>query len=164
VTAPVLVAGVGNVFFGDDGFGVEVARRLAAAPLPPGVEVRDFGIRGIHLAFELLEPRALVVLVDAVQRGGAPGTLYVVEPALDEAPAAADAHAMQLPAVFAAVRAMGGTAPRLLLVGCEPASCDALELSEVVRAAVEPAVELVIEIVRRERALAPSFAGEEGTL
>jgi hydrogenase maturation protease len=159
VTAPVLVAGVGNVFFGDDGFGVEVARRLAAGLLPPGVEVRDFGIRGIHLAFELLEPRALVVLVDAMPRGGAPGSLYVLEPDLAGAPATADAHAMELPAVFAAVRAMGGTLPRVLVVGCEPATCDGPELSEAVRAAIEPALELVREVLRRERASALHAAG-----
>jgi hydrogenase maturation protease len=147
VTAPVLVAGVGNVLFGDDGFGVEVARRLAAGPLPAGVEVKDFGIRGIHLAFELLDPRALVLLLDAMPRGGPAGSLYVLEPELDDEPEMPDAHAMQLPAVFAAVRAMGGTVPPVLIVGCEPASCDGPELSAPVRAAVDPALELVRSLI-----------------
>jgi len=92
----VLVAGVGNIFLGDDAFGVEVAVRLRAHRVPPGVKVVDYGIRGLHLAYELLEgDYDLTVLVDASPRGGAPGTLYVIEPDLDSAPGTiADAHAM----------------------------------------------------------------------
>jgi hydrogenase maturation protease len=80
VSPRILVAGVGNVFRGDDGFGVAVARRLAHEPLPPGVELRDYGVRGVHLAYELLDGYDLLVLVDAVTRGSPPGTLYVIEP------------------------------------------------------------------------------------
>jgi hydrogenase maturation protease len=152
MTRRVLVAGVGNVFFRDDGFGVEVARRLAQDEMPPGAAVADFGIRGIHLAFELLDPPRLLVVVDALPRGGAPGSLYVVDPELDAMqPAGADAHAMQLPAVFASVRAMGGTLPRVLVVGCEPAEVgEGMGLSEPVQRAIGPAAELVRDIVQRE--------------
>lgn len=152
-----LVAGVGNVFFGDDGFGVEVVRRLTRRSLPPGVEVRDTGIRGIHLAFELLDPFDLVVIVDVASRGGEPGSLYVIEPDLDApAPAAADAHSMDLSAVFAAVRAMGGAPSRVRLVGCEPSRMDAgMQLSPALQVAVEPAIELVLDVVSRELVVGP---------
>src|SRR5580658_7995516 len=96
--ARILVACIGNIFLGDDGFGVEVARQMAARPLPPGVAVKDFGIRGFDLTYALLDPRELTILVDACPRGDAPGTVYLVEPDLhaapDSAPAALDAHGM----------------------------------------------------------------------
>jgi hydrogenase maturation protease len=114
----VLVAGVGNVFLGDDGFGVEVARaagRRDPARLGP---VGDFGIRGVHLAYELLEGYEAAILVDAAPRGEAPGTVYVIEPDLDGEPARrsrdgsgvlVDAHGMEPDAVFALLKALGGT-------------------------------------------------------
>jgi hydrogenase maturation protease len=145
----ILVAGIGNVFFGDDGFGVEVARRLSETALPAGVAVAEFGIRGIHLAFELLDGVELLVAIDATRRGGAPGSLYLIEPDLEQAPAQADAHGMQLPAVLSAVRAMGGTVPPVRVVGCEPAACEGMGLSEPVQVAVEPAIALVREVVQR---------------
>ena len=117
----ILVAGVGNLFFGDDGFGVEVAQRLAAEP-PRGARVTDFGIRSIHLAYELLEPFELCIVADCMRRGGAPGTLYVVEPDVEEiASDIGDVHSMNLSVVFSAVRALGGALPKMLVVGCEPA-------------------------------------------
>jgi len=152
MSARVVVAGIGNVFFGDDGFGVEVARRLAMRGLPPGVKVMDSGIRGLHLAFELLDGVDLLVAIDATPRGGAPGSLYVIEPELDGGAAEPDAHSMQLPAVLATVRALGGALPRVRVVGCEPAACEGIGLSDVVGAAVEPAVELVRDWVARELA------------
>src|SRR5580658_7824539 len=94
---PVLIACIGNIFLGDDGFGTEVARRLAQRPLPPGVILKDFGIRGLDLTYALLDPYELVILVDACSRGGEPGTVYLVEPgqAEDNAPSAlVNAHAM----------------------------------------------------------------------
>jgi hydrogenase maturation protease len=153
VSARILVAGVGNVFFGDDGFGPAVAQRLREAQLPAGVEVREFGIRGIHLAYELLDGPDLLVVADAVSRGGEPGTLYVLEPELDGEAAPADAHGMDLRSVFAAVAAMGGRLPRIRIVGCEPASVEpGMELSAKVANAVDAAARLVREIVEEERA------------
>jgi hydrogenase maturation protease len=149
----VLVAGVGNVFLGDDAFGVEVVRRLAGRPLPAGVEVADFGIRGIDLTYALLDRYDAAVLVDAVARGGVPGTLYVIEPE-----PAADGPGLMMPhdldpgKVLAVVRAVNGRCRRILLVGCEPESLgDEYEgrmgLSETVAAAVERAVEVVASLV-----------------
>lgn len=149
----VLVACIGNVFLGDDGFGVEVARRLARAPLPATAEVVDYGIRGLHLAYRLLEPVDLLVVVDIVSRGGAPGTIHLIEPELGGdgvCAGAAEAHGMTVPAVFAAVQAMGGALPRVLLVGCEPAALDErMALSPPVAAAVDRAVELLHRILER---------------
>ena len=153
ITRRVLVAGVGNVFFGDDGFGVEVARRHAAERLPDEVEVADYGIRGIHLAYRLLERPDLLVVADALPRGEAPGTVYVVEPDLAAGPdeAAADAHGMSLPAVFAAVRAMGGALPRVRIVGCEPADVgEGMGLSPAVAAVADGAVSLLRGLVEAE--------------
>jgi hydrogenase maturation protease len=151
VTA-VLVAGVGNIFRGDDGFGVAVAAALAREPLPPGVRVRDFGIRGLHLAYELLDPPRLLIVVDAVARGEPPGTLFVIEPETEtELDATADPHGMSLPVVFASVGAMGGTLPRLLIVGCEPAELgELMGLSPPVERAVAPARDLVRTILDSE--------------
>src|SRR5688500_9453041 len=104
-----LVAGVGNLLLGDDGFGVEVARRLATTMLPEGARARDFGIRGVHLAYELLDGVDVLLVADALARGGEPGTLYVFEPDTGAAaPLEGDAHGMDLPHVFASVRSMGG--------------------------------------------------------
>jgi len=146
----VLVAGIGNVFLGDDGFGVEVARRLAGGPLPDGVEVLDVGIRGLHLAYRLLDGYELLIAVDAVARGGAPGTVYVLEPAPGEpAPARPDAHAIDLPSVLTTARALGAPEARVLVVGCEPAECvERMGLSDVVERAVEPAAQRVRELAR----------------
>jgi hydrogenase maturation protease len=151
----VLVAGVGNVFFGDDGFGVEVVRRLREEELPPGVDVVDFGVRSLHLAFELLgpPPLELFVLVDSMARGGEPGTLYVIDP--DRDPHALvgppDAHAIDPSAVLASLSGLGGSLPPTRIVGCEPASLDhAMRLSPQVREAVLPAVRLVRRLVEAE--------------
>src|SRR6266511_3357417 len=155
MTPQTLVAGIGNIFLGDDGFGVEVVRRLAERPLPEGVRVADFGIRGFALAYALLEGYDAVILVDATRRGGRPGTLYVIEPDLNDqdepgAPEAALAtHGMDPVKVFRLVRALGGRLPRVRLVGCEPATFGPEEgemgLSEPVRAAVSGAIELIEE-------------------
>jgi hydrogenase maturation protease len=148
-----LVACVGNIFLGDDGFGVEVARRLSGREIPAGVRVADFGIRGIHLAYELVEQSyETVILVDATPRGGEPGTVYLIEPDLDrlEGQGAADAHGMDPQTVFALVKTLGGKPGRVLIVGCEPASTEEeMGLSEPVVAAVEEAVKLVLELLER---------------
>lgn len=148
----VLVAGVGNVFFADDGFGVAVARRLASGPPIPGTAVLDVGIRGLHLAYELLEAYDVVIIADVLSRGGAPGTLYVIEPDLDVEPGGHDAHSLDLPAVFATARALGAFLSRVLIVGCEPAElCERIGLSAPAGAAVEPAAELIRQIAAREQ-------------
>jgi hydrogenase maturation protease len=145
----ILVAGLGNIFLGDDGFGVALAGRLARRALPAGVDVIDFGIRGMDLAYAL-DDYDTVVLLDASPRGDAPGTLYVVEPELDDAQASPDAHGMDPVTVLALARALGGSIPRTLVVGCEPASVMtgdedeiAAELSDPVQGALDAAVDLV---------------------
>jgi hydrogenase maturation protease len=152
MTSRVLVAGIGNVFFGDDAFGVEVARKLKDAPLPSGTKVMDVGIRGVHLAFELLEPIDMLVLVDCAARGGTPGTLYLIDPEVDDWPCAdgqPDAHVMNPRAVLAAVKEMGGTIPATRIVGCEPADVtEGMYLSEPVRQAIGPAVEMIQRLLQ----------------
>jgi hydrogenase maturation protease len=145
----VLVAGIGNIFFGDDAFGVEVSRRLLEQPLPEGVQVRDFGIRGLDLTYALLEPWDAAILVDAVSRGGAPGSLYVLEPG-EAGPPVLDAHAMHPDRVLAMARELGSTPKVLRVVGCEACPPDDMEmgLSPAVAAAIEPACELVKQLLR----------------
>jgi hydrogenase maturation protease len=146
----VLVAGIGNVFLGDDGFGVALADRLARRALPAGVEVVDYGIRGMDLAYALHDGWDAVLLLDATPRGGPPGTLYVVEPDPTEGAAGVDAHGMGPLTVLALARALGGPLPRILVVGCEPQTVmrgdeeDVVAaISEPVRAALDEAVALV---------------------
>ena len=148
MTTRTLVAGIGNIFNGDDGFGSEVAQRLAALPARDGVRVEDYGIRGVHLAYELLEGYDLLVLIDALSRGDAPGTVYVLEPDvdLDEVPPL-DSHQMDPRAVLGMVAELGGEIGRVLVVGCEPADMgEGIGLSPAVAAAVDGAVRLVGEI------------------
>jgi hydrogenase maturation protease len=149
--ARVLVAGIGNVFLGDDGFGVALARRLR--DLGDGVDVVDFGIRGMDLAYALGEYDA-AVLLDATPRGQAPGTLYVIEPSLEELDVAPEAHGMDPVKVLALARALGGVPPRTLVLGCEPATrMDetseeiVASLSEPVLAALDGAERLLGELV-----------------
>jgi hydrogenase maturation protease len=155
VTGRTLVAGVGNVFLRDDAFGVEAVRLLARRPLPAGVEVADFGIRGVHLVYELLDGCDLFVLVDAAQRGYEPGTVTVLE--IDPAQAepgvpVMDAHDLTPDAIFAMLASMGGHPRRSLVVACEPADLGAgMGLSDRVRAALPHAVEAVEEILRQEQ-------------
>lgn len=149
----VLVAGVGNVLMGDDGFGSEVARRMQTEAWPRGVRVVDYGIRGVDLAFDLVAGYDLCVLVDVVSRGGAPGTLYVIEPDPGEGwERVADAHGMHPGAALGLARQLGGELPGLLLVGCEPARIPEgedvfLELSPPVEGAVAPAIRAVRDLV-----------------
>ena len=149
-----LVAGIGNVFLGDDGFGVEVATRLSSAVLPDGVRVLDAGIRARDLAYELVDGGyETAILVDAVARGGAPGTVYVIEPdaeSIERAASAAvpDGHAMNPESTLVLVRALGGMPTRILIVGCEPANLEeGIGLSQPVAAAVDEAIEVVRELL-----------------
>lgn len=146
----VLVAGIGNVFLGDDGFGVALADRLSRRALPTGVEVRDFGIRGMDLAFAMQEGYDAVVLLDATPRGERPGTLFVIEAEDDPGEALLDTHGLDPVKVLALVRALGGAPPRTFVVGCEPLTRMSAEdpelvvaLSEPVRAALDDAVAVV---------------------
>ncbi|MQY10140.1 Hydrogenase 2 maturation protease [Streptomyces sp. RB5] len=140
-----LVAGVGNVFLRDDGFGVEVVRRLAANPPPDGIRVADFGIRGVHLAYELMDGYEGLVLVDALRCGEPPGTLCVLDPELPAGPGPpVDAHDMGPEAVLALLRQLNVSLPWVRVVGCEPADLDeGMGLSPAVAGAVDEAVRLV---------------------
>jgi hydrogenase maturation protease len=154
----VLVAGIGNIFLGDDAFGCEVVRRMLTRPQPDGVRVVDFGIRGLDLAYALLDGYDAAVLVDAMPRGEPPGTLFVIEP---EPPDPADpaapglavqTHSLDPVKVLRLAAALGSPVRRLLVVGCQPAPPGDVEemssgLSEPVRAAVEEAVRLVESLV-----------------
>lgn len=164
MSARVLVAGVGNVFLGDDGFGPEVARRLAREELPEGVEVVDYGIRGVHLAFALLDPPELLILIDAVRREAEPGAVFVIEPETEAPAPVADAHGMDISSVFASVSSMGGKLPPTRLVGCVPADLEErMGLSIQAERAIEPAVEAVRKILGAwARGEVSRSAGEDG--
>jgi hydrogenase maturation protease len=156
----VLVAGIGNIFQSDDGFGSEVARLLLAGPPPPdGVKIVDYGIRGVHLAYELLDGYDAAILVDATAQGGEPGTVYVIEPdveAIESETGLAeagivDAHGMDPASVLALLRSLGGSIGRLLVVGCEPADVDdGIGLSDPVAGAVEEACRVVRQLIDQE--------------
>jgi hydrogenase maturation protease len=155
----ILVAGIGNIFLGDDGFGCEVIRRLAGRTLPDNVRVVDFGIRGFDLAYALLDGYDATIFVDATPRGGEPGTLYTIEPELDEIEsiesngAMIETHGMNPMKVLSMVKSMGGEFKKILLVGCEPATFGPEEgqmgLSEPVEVAVDDAVRIVESLVTR---------------
>jgi hydrogenase maturation protease len=148
----VLVAGIGNLFLGDDGFGPAVVGQLAAGDaLPHAVRVTDYGIRGMHLAYDLLDPYDAVVLVDALPGAGAPGRVEVLEVAGNDVDGGAlDTHGMDPAAVLAGVRRLGGTLPPTYVVGCRVADVDdRIGLSPTVAAAVPEAVATVRELVGR---------------
>ena len=152
VSGRTLVAGVGNVFLRDDAFGVEVIKLLSGRPVPDGVQVKDFGIRGVHLAYDLLDGCDLFVLVDAAQRGEAPGTVTVLEVEVPEPDPAAgpviDAHSLTPDGIFALLGSLGGRPGRSLLVACEPADVSAgMGLSDPVQEALPHAVRTVEEIL-----------------
>lgn len=147
----VLIAGLGNIFLGDDGFGVEVVRRLSARVLPGSVRVADFGVRSLHLAYELLDGGyEKTILVDAAPMGDKPGTVYLIKPDLDtmfsdtgELP---DAHAMDFRSVLRLVKSLGGKPADLYVVGCEPLQFeDEIGLSQPVSDAVDEALRLIHE-------------------
>jgi hydrogenase maturation protease len=160
VTAPrilrILLGGIGNVFLGDDAFGVEVAQRLARRGVPEGVRVIDFGVRGFDLACALNDGYDEAILIDAAPRGGAPGTLYVIEPSEAPPPVThgapgVEGHGLDPVKVLALARAMGGPLPRVRVLACEPLRCSEDDvdagLSDPVRAAIEPAVEWALALV-----------------
>jgi len=156
----ILVAGIGNAWLGDDGFGGEVVKRLEARELPSGVTVADFGIGGLDLAYEVMRGYDGLVLIDVSRQGGAPGTLYVMEP--DEQDIAAgiedgellDPHGMDPQTVLRFVRAVGGWPGKVVVIACEPAVVEemGIGLSAGVSAAVEHAAELVATTIEELRA------------
>jgi hydrogenase maturation protease len=150
----VLIAGIGNIFLGDDGFGSEVARHLANRVTWPGVRIVDFGIRGLDFAYALLDGYEATIIVDATCRGGQPGTIYVIEPDLNEphqAHPTVEAHAMDPVRVLALARSMGAELKNIRIIGCEPATFGADEghigLSPPVAAAIEPAVQAIESLI-----------------
>jgi hydrogenase maturation protease len=159
----ILVAGIGNIFLGDDAFGVEVVSRMSRRAQPDHVQVIDFGIRGMDLAYALLDGYDAAILVDAAARGGDPGTLYVIEPEPESEsenaegghePALLEAHGMNPMRVLEMAQALGGRPPRVRVVGCEPATLGdeiegAMGLSAPVEAAVGGAIAMVESLVAR---------------
>jgi len=151
----ILIACVGNIFLGDDGFGVEVARRLAFQTLPREVVVKDFGIRGFDLAYAMMDWPDLTILVDACSRGFVPGTVFLLEPdPVSEGQPAFEPHGMNPMNVLRVVKGLGGGPGRVLIVGCEPAELGSdndgqLGLSEPVEAAVDEAINLIESLVSK---------------
>jgi hydrogenase maturation protease len=157
----VFVVGVGNIFLGDDGFGVEVAARMRRRPIPDGVRIEDFGIRGVHLAYELLEGSYdLVILVDTLDLRAAPGTISVFEPEPDGGgDVLPDAHDLDPATVMGLLEGLGGSVGRMLVVGCQPASLDdQMGLSAPVEAAVDEAIRTVEELVQHHMS---TYVGKE---
>jgi hydrogenase maturation protease len=153
----ILIAGIGNIFLGDDAFGCEVAQRLTKRQLPAGVCVTDFGIRGLDLAYSLLNEQEMVILVDAVARGGPPGTVYLIEPDIsallsDDSAPQIDAHGMHPEKVLRHAAYLGAKFGRIFLVGCEPRPFNPedevqIDLSPPVRAGVDEAIDLVESLI-----------------
>jgi len=164
----ILVAGIGNIFFGDDAFGVEVIRELAKSPLPEGVNAVDFGIRSYDLAYAIMDGYAATILVDITSRGEPPGTLYLIE--LDQEKigqleaTVPDGHSLDPVAVLRLVQSLGGQVATLYLVACEPAVLETedgqIGLSEPVQAAVPEAIQMIRRLISK---LSVSPAPEKDT-
>lgn len=158
----ILVAGVGNIFCSDDGFGGEVAAELLRRDMPPDVKVVDYGIRGVHLAFDLSSEVDTLILVDTVpDAGSGPGSVAVIEVDRSQfGDATFDAHAMDPGAVFRSLAALAEQLPRTLVVGCQPVSVDdGIGLTDPVRAAVPIAADRVVELVAQLRDRTPAHRG-----
>lgn len=158
MSGSVLIAGIGNIFQGDDAFGVAVVQKLAAIGLPDNIRLVDIGIRSIDLCFALLDGFDLTILVDATARGGVPGTLYVIAigpddvPDLSEEVSMANSHGLNPLSVLALAKSVGAQFKKILLIGCEPLVLDHDEsghigLSDVVEAAVNPAVQSILQLL-----------------
>jgi hydrogenase maturation protease len=159
IVARILIAGIGNIFLGDDAFGCEVARQLYQRPWPESVRIVDFGIRGLDLTYALLENYDLVIFIDALRRGNAPGTLYTFEPdleeldALDNSATMVETHDMNPLRVLSIARRMGATFGAIRLIGCEPETFGPEEgfmgLSAPVVASIAPATKMVESLVKQ---------------
>jgi hydrogenase maturation protease len=151
----ILVAGIGNIFFGDDAFGCEVVKELAQRPLPPEVRVADFGIRSYDLAYAVMDDYDATIFVDASPRGNEPGTVYLIEPDLGKLNESPDelfnAHGMDPVRVLQLIRSVGGKPRGLRVVGCEPAVLETeggkIGLSEKVQAAIPSAIEMIESLI-----------------
>src|SRR5215467_14289715 len=158
----ILVAGIGNIFLGDDAFGCEVLKRLNQRAWPENVRMFDFGIRGFDLSYALLDSYDLTILVDASPRGETPGTVYVIEPDLreletgDSGAMSVQTHGMDPVKVLTMVKSMGGELNKLILVGCEPETFGPEEgligLSKVVEAAVPEAMKVIESLIAQQLA------------
>ena len=144
MTGRVMVAGIGNIFFGDDGFGPEAARRLAATPLPDGVRVIDYGIRGMHLAYDLLDGYDALVIIDALPHDAEPGSLVALRVGPEDLGTGEfDAHGMEPTAVLANLEMLGGELPPTYVIGCQPSELgENIGLTPAVAAAVDRAVDM----------------------
>ncbi len=155
MSARILIAGIGNIFLSDDGFGSEAARRLAAVALPEGVSVVDYGIRGMHLAYDLLDGYDALVIIDAMpQKDGSPGDVAVMEIGPEDLGSGDfDAHGMEPTAVLASLGHLGGTLPLTYIVGCHPGDLDEnIGLTPAVGAAVDVAVTAVLDLLDHQLA------------
>jgi hydrogenase maturation protease len=156
----ILVAGIGNIFLGDDAFGVEVVQELSKRELPEGLHVMDIGIRSYDLAYAMMDENAATILVDITSRGNPPGTLYLIELDQEELanqdPEIPDGHSLGPVQVLRLVKSLGGDIARLYLVGCEPAVLETedgqIGLSESVQAAVPNAIEMICTLAKNLRA------------
>jgi hydrogenase maturation protease len=169
MTAPkILVACIGNIFHGDDVFGVELARQIGNREIAPNVTTKDFGIRSFDLAYALMDPYDFVILVDACSRGGEPGSIYVIEPdPIEGTVPGVEAHSMNPMSVLRMVRSMQGTVPPMLIVGCEPQDLGSMEegrlgLTAVVEAAIPEAIQLIEEMIEKVNRV--QFPLEKGEL
>jgi hydrogenase maturation protease len=152
----ILVAGIGNIFFGDDAFGCEVVRQLLERPVPAGVTIKDFGIRSYDLAYAMMNRPDVTIFIDATPRGEPPGTVSLIAPdinSLDNISGEVfNAHSMNPVRVLQLIRSLGGQPGRLYLVGCEPAVLEtedgAMGLSQPVEAAIPKAVEMIDSLIR----------------
>lgn len=159
--ARIFVVGVGNIFLGDDGFGVEVATRMRRRPVPEGVRVEEYGIRGVHLAYALLEGSFdLVILVDTLDLGEEPGVITAFEPELDgDAEVLPDAHDLDPASVMGLLSGLGGSVGRMLVVGCQPSALEErMGLSPAVEAAVDEAISVLEELVQEQLS---TYVGKE---
>jgi len=159
-----LIAGFGNLLLGDDGFGVEVVRRLAEGPLPAGAEIVEVGIGGMELVYELMNGCGRLVIVDAVRKGLAPGTLYVFAPSeADITPGpepGIDPHFAEPTRAMKVAKKLGYLPSDVTIVGCEPLCCDLdLRLSPAVRAAVGPAAVRVRELLSGDSSRRQAYGG-----
>lgn len=155
-----LVAGIGNIFLSDDAFGVEVVRRLTGRPMPDGVKVADFGIKGIHLAYELLDGYDRLILIDAIAWNSPPGTIHILQPsAITSSGRLPDAHGMEPLAVFDYLASIGGEPVPTVIVGCEPETIEeGMGLSPSVEAAIDKAVDVVLDLIADPTTFAPMGA------